>query len=121
MELCGIDPYDGIQGVSLTPVLSDPAVSVREHVLIEEDFPDFLSSVTSTPSKTRTLVTRDTRYTRNSDGHEMMFDKIADREERREITKSDQPRRSEMLERLTDALIASADAARGAPTDPSYA
>ena len=66
-------------------------------------------------------MTRDTRYTRNSDGHEMMFDKIADREERREITKSDQPRRSEMLERLTDALIASADAARGAPTDPSYA
>jgi arylsulfatase A-like enzyme len=121
MELCGIDAYDGIQGVSLNPILSDPVASVRDHILIEEDFPDFLASVTSTPSKTRTLVTRDTRYTRNSDGHEMMFDKIADREERRELASSDRPRRSEMLERLADALIAGADAARGTPTDPSYA
>ena len=50
-----------------------------------------------------------------------MFDKIADREERRELASSDRPRRSEMLERLADALIANADAARGTPTDPSYA
>ena len=121
MDLCGIDAYDGIQGVSLAPILDDPSASVRDHVLIEEDFPDFLASVTSTPSKTRTLVTRDTRYTRNSDGHEMMFDTIADRDERHEIASSDQPRRNEILERLTDALIASADAARGTPTDPSYA
>ena len=120
MELCGIDSYDGIQGVSLAPILKNPSARVRDHVLIEDDFPDFLASRTSTPSKTRTLVTEDVRYTRNSDGHEMMYDKIADREERNELAAADVPRRGQMLELLTDALIASADAARGTPTDPNY-
>ena len=120
MELCGIDPYDGIQGTSLVSILSDATATVRDHVLVEDDFPDFLASRTSTPSKTRTLVTAETRYTRNSDGHETMFDKLADREERKELAALDLPRRGEMLERLTDALIGSADAARGTPLDPRY-
>ena len=50
----------------------------------------------------------------------MMYDKIADREERNELAAADLPRRGQMLELLTDALIASADAARGTPTDPNY-
>lgn len=120
LDLCEIDPYDGIQGVSLVPVLSDPQTTVREHVLIEEDFPDFLASRMSTPAKTRTLVTSDTRYTRNSDGHEMMFDKLEDRLERTELSKNDEPRRQNSLEHLADALIESSDAARGTPIDPNY-
>jgi len=120
MDLCGIEPYDGIQGVSLVPVLNDPQKTVRDHVLIEEDFPDFPASRTSTPSKTRTLVTSDTRYTRNSDRHEMMFDKLADPLERTELSRDDESRRQDSLEQLTDALIKSADAARGTPIDQSY-
>src|SRR5262249_4028891 len=37
LPLAGLEPYHGIQGHSLVPVLTDPAVRVREHVLIEDD------------------------------------------------------------------------------------
>src|SRR5262249_37450551 len=37
LHLAGLEPYHGIQGQSLVPVLTDPAAVVREHVLIEDD------------------------------------------------------------------------------------
>ncbi|MBM35698.1 MAG: sulfatase [Acidimicrobiaceae bacterium] len=120
MELCDIEAYDGIQGVSLVPILNDPHASVRDHVLIEEDFPELLASRMSAPAKTRTLVTKEARYTRNSDGHQMLFDNSEDPLERTELSQTDEPLRQKLMEEMTDAFISSADGARGAPVDPSY-
>jgi len=120
MELCDVEVYDGIQGVSLVPILNDPQASVREHVLVEEDFPELLASRMSAPAKTRTLVTKEARYTRNSDGHQMLFDKLEDPLERTELSRTDEPLRQKLMEEMTDAFISSADGARGAPSDPSY-
>ena len=50
----------------------------------------------------------------------MMFDKLADPLERTELSRDDESRRQDSLEQLTDALIKSADAARGTPIDQSY-
>jgi arylsulfatase A-like enzyme len=55
LDLCGIDEYRGMQGHSLTPLINDPKASVRDHVLIEEDFP-LSEFAPGPPTKNRTLV-----------------------------------------------------------------
>ncbi|MEM7016703.1 MAG: sulfatase-like hydrolase/transferase [Pseudomonadota bacterium] len=115
MDLCQIDSYDGIQGLSLTSILDEPATTVRDHVLIEDDIATITAKLTPIPAKTRTLVTQDYRYTRNSKGEEQLFDLRSDPDEMEDLKKRDLAARGVMLERLADALIEADDAARGAP------
>ena len=117
LELAGQAEFHGMQGTSLTPVLDDPAAAVRDTILIEDDFPDALAELTPTPAKTRTVVTADgTKYTRNSDGDELLFDLAHDPLELTDLSERDSALRAAAIERLTDALIDAADQARGAPT-----
>ena len=121
LDLCGVQGYDGIQGYSLKPVIQDPDTSVRESVLIEDDIAPVVASLTPIPAKTRTLVTNTHRYTRNSKREEQLIDLVADPDERENLVETDAVARAVVIERLTDALIAADDAARGAPVDAGYA
>jgi len=87
-------------------------------VLIEDD----IATITSRPfpAKTRTVITEQYRYTRNSKGEEQLFDLGADPDEMNDLKRVDAPALADMLEHLADALIAADDAARGAPFNRSY-
>ncbi len=121
LEICGIQGYDGIQGYSLNSLIQDPDASVRESVLIEDDIAPVVASLTPIPAKTRTLITDTHRYTRNSKREEQLIDLIADPDECENHAETDAGARALAIERLTDALIAADDAARGAPVDARYA
>ena len=88
---------------------------MREHVLIEHDLAAIAAKLTGIPAKTRTLITRSHRYTRNGKGEEQLFDLRNDPDELHDCKRSDPAVRSAMIELLTDALIAADDGARGAP------
>lgn len=117
LELVGSDGYDGIQGVSLMPLLADPEATVRDHVLIEEDVPDYGLWANAVPAHSRTIVTTDARLTRYSTGEGELYDLVEDRLERHNVadraTHADL--RSEMTGRLVDGLVAAADYARPEP------
>lgn len=115
LDLCEVPPFDGIQGHSLVPVLEDETQSVRDWVLIEDDVAAITAKLTPIPGKTRTLVTEDARYTRNSKGEEQLFDLGDDPHEMSDLKRSAKALRDAMLETLTDALIDADDVARGAP------
>ena len=116
LDLCGVADYDGIQGLSLRPVLENNTRRVRDHVLIEDDIATITAKLTPIPGKTRTVITEQYRYTRNSKGEEQLFDLIADPDEMKDLTTSPHSARAQMMEVLADALIAADDAAKGAPT-----
>jgi arylsulfatase A-like enzyme len=116
LELCGIAGYDGIQGQSLGNILADPAATVRDYVLIEDDIAPITAQLTPIPAKTRTLITAEHRYTRNSKGEEQLFDLRSDPDELSDLKTTDAVTRARLIERLADALIGADDAARGAPT-----
>ena len=118
MDLAGVPAYEGIGGRSLSPVLDDPSETVRDGVLIEDDFPGALTMDILTPVKTRTLVTEDLRLTRHSDGSEQLFDTVADPDEIAPLGRSDPGRRAEMYERLAAAMMEADDLARGMPLHP---
>ena len=120
LELCSLAGYDGIQGKSLTPMLADAAARVRDHVLIEDDVATITAKLTPIPAKTRTVITEQYRYTRNSKGEEQLMDLIADPDEMRDLTAEQHPDRALMMEALADALIAADDAGRGAPTQGGH-
>ncbi len=115
MDLCDLPPYYGIQGESLTTLLDDPSAEVRDAVLIEDDLPDITAELTPLPGKTRTLITREHRYTRNIKGEEQLFDLRNDPDEMHDVKNDDQDARVRMIERLMAALIETDDAVRGAP------
>ena len=119
LDLCGLPGYAGIQGNSLVPILDDPATSVREHVLVEDDAPARLAKVAKFPEKSRTLITPSARYTRLSTGEDQLFDLAADPDETIELSEREPALRAQMIERLADALIAADDDARGAPLIPT--
>jgi arylsulfatase A-like enzyme len=119
LDLCGLPGYAGIQGNSLVPILDDPATSVRDHVLVEDDAPARLAKVAKFPEKSRTLITPGTRYTRLSTGEDQLFDLAADPDETVELSERKPALRAQMIERLADALIAADDDARGAPLIPT--
>ncbi len=77
MDMCRIAPYDGVQGRSLQPLLADDG-PVREYILIEDDIAEITAKLTPIPAKTRTLVTEQHRYTRNSKGEQQLFDLTQD-------------------------------------------
>ncbi len=115
LDLAGLSGYDGVQGSSLRPLLEDPAATVRDHVLIEDDFPHALAELVPTPAKSRTVLADGMKYTRHSTGEDQLFDLVVDPDETTHLGERDPQRRAEMMERLTDALIAADDDARGTP------
>ncbi|MEM7336951.1 MAG: sulfatase-like hydrolase/transferase, partial [Chloroflexota bacterium] len=62
LELAGCQPYVGIQGKSLKPILEDKNAVTRDTVFIEEDLPFDMLGVGQATS-IRTLITQDTRLT----------------------------------------------------------
>ena len=62
LSLAACEPFIGIQGIDLQPVLKEPSTSVRDSVLIEEDLPFDMLGVGQNTSM-RTLITGDARLT----------------------------------------------------------
>lgn len=116
LGICGLDPFDGMQGRSLAPVLDNPSAMVRDHVLVEDDCPPALAAGRLAPEKIRTLVTPELRYTRTSQGGELLFDTVTDHDETTNLANRDPARRAEAVEAMMEALLAADDVARGAPT-----
>jgi len=120
LDLAGIAAYDGIQGQSLSPVLVDPGASVRDSVLVEDDIAPIVSTLTPIPAKTRTVITKTHRYTRNSKGEDQLFDLRGDPDELTDLSgglSADRSTRYQMIEQLADAMINADDAYRGAPSE----
>ncbi|MCZ6773444.1 MAG: sulfatase, partial [Proteobacteria bacterium] len=116
LDLCGVSGYDGIQGISLAPILDDLAASVRDHVLIEDDVPAITAKLTPIPAKTRTLVTNEFRYTRNTKGEQQLFNLVDDPDEMSDLKDTEPSTRANLIEQLADALMEVDDSARGAPS-----
>jgi arylsulfatase A-like enzyme len=62
LHLAALEPYHGMQGHSLVPLLEAPGTTVREHVLIEDDGQRPLKG-TNRPVRLRTLLTPEWRLT----------------------------------------------------------
>ena len=116
LELCELPFYEGIQGETLVPILLGDKKSVRDCVLIEDDIATVTSRLTPIPAKTRTLITKTHRYTRNSKLEEQLFNLDEDPDEFTDLSTEQQSARSAIIEQMMDALIQADDAARGAPT-----
>jgi len=116
MDLCDVPTHDGVQGRSLVPTLDDPATTVRDHILAEDDLREASASRMGIPHRIRTLVTNDGhKFTRYSSGETMLFDLAADPDELSELSHADEAATSNANERLLDAMIQATDDARGAP------
>lgn len=115
LELAGLRGYDGIQGTSLVPILDDPAATVRSELLIEDDYPKALAAHRNTIAKTRTLITEDHKYTRHDSGEDQLYDLASDPDELVHLGAIEPGVRAQLIERLTDAVIDTADDARGTP------
>nr|MCS5628477.1 sulfatase-like hydrolase/transferase [Planctomycetota bacterium] len=113
LELCNLEEYEGMQGVSLLPVLDDPSAGVRDHVYIEDDFPNH-ARVPFLPARTRSLLTDEGRISRYSTGEVEVFDLERDPQELRNLANRPEGRelRSHLGERLADALLDYSDIAR---------
>lgn len=109
LDIAGIEPYWGVQGASLAPVLDDPAVSVRDVVLIEEDLD--LYGRPAGLTRLRTVVTDDARLTVSEGGGGELFDLSADPDELVNLYDDSGAGvlRAEMRERLLETLISTAD------------
>ena len=118
LDLVGVDHHLGVQGVSLEPVLDDPAAQVRDHILIEEDNPDYGLWSNAVPEHSRTIVTADARMTRYSTGESELYDLTSEAGERVNLfddrTHADQ--RHDLGDQLIDALVQAADFARAEAT-----
>lgn len=62
LQLAEREPYNGIQGHSLVPLLDDPDATIRDHVLIEDDGQRLLKG-SNRRIRLRTLMTPDWRLT----------------------------------------------------------
>ena len=116
MDLCEVAPHDGMQGQSLVPIFDDPAETVRDHVLVEDDLRPRTAGALGIPHRIRTIVTDDNhKYTRYSSGETMLFDLAADPDEMEELSNHDAAKTAMANERLLDAMMLATDDARGAP------
>lgn len=113
LDLCGVDGYHGMQGVSLALVLADENARVRDAVLIEDDVD--MSPMPPFPTSIRTLITETHRYSRYDSGEEELFELHTDDDERTNLAPVDRDRTSEHVGRLADAMVAHTDRATGAP------
>ena len=116
LDLCGVDAYHGMQGTTLRPVLDDPTATVRDGVLIEDDFP--LNPIIGVfPLRMRTVVTSTHRYTRDSDGFEMLYDLDADPGELTNLAvgQRDPAARTAAVDTLVDEMTRADDLTRLEP------
>jgi arylsulfatase A-like enzyme len=109
--LAGVEPFWGMQGHDLTPILREPTAQVRDHVLVEEDQLFDLAGL-GQPLRMRTIVTRDTRLTRyagSSKGE--LYDLTTDPDEMHNLDAdpSSAALRATTMEQLADSLIDYAD------------
>ena len=116
LDLCGVSEFQGMQGHSLVPVLDEPSTTVREGVLIEEDFPSEVFRG-PTPARSRTLVCDNARFTRDSNRFETLYDLANDPGELRNLAvdRRHPKLRASMLERLTDEIIEATPSIRTEP------
>lgn len=112
LELAGVEPFSEMQGVSLVAILDDPASAVRDHILVEEDFPLARQSGGRLPLHSRTLVTDRYRTSRYSTGDVEVFDLEDDASELDDLAESHPELRGALSERLADALMTASDLAR---------
>ena len=115
MDLCHVADYDGIQGVSLRPVIEDANASVRDAVLIEDDVPVITSRLTPIPARIRTVLAGEYKYTRNSKGEEQLFNLSQDPDEMQNV-RGDQAALSTMKTIMIDKMMMADDSSRGAPS-----
>jgi len=111
LDLCDVDSFYGSQGVSLCPVLDDPAHEVRDALLIEEDqIRDGLKA--GVQPRMRTLLTKTARITRyqNLDQHDL-YDLENDPQEleNRWDDPTSRQLRQDLGEQLTETMIAAAN------------
>lgn len=113
LDLCGVADFQGMQGHALTPVLADTAATVRDAIYVEEDFPRFDPRAPN-PEHTRTVVTANARYTRDSAGYETLYDLADDPDELSNLAVEgrDPAKRIEMVDALTDLMIETSFTAR---------
>lgn len=118
LDLVGADGYDGVQGLSVAPVLDDPTESVRDYVLIEEDIPSYGLYDNELPTSSRTIVTSGARMTRYSTGEGELYDLAVDPGERHNLfgRSEGSALRHAMTDRLVDALVDASDQARLEPS-----
>ena len=119
LDLTGTTPFEGMQGHSLRPLLDDPAASVRELLVVEEDEP-FDLAMTGGPLRMRTLLTGDARLSiYRGTNHGELFDLTDDPDEltNRFHDPGREVRRGELFERLARELTDLADQG----TMPTYA
>lgn len=119
LDLCGVPEFHGMQGISLVPLLNDATTSVRSHVFIEDDFP-IAEVLPLLPLKIRTVVTDTHRYTRDSNGHESLYDLVADPEELVNLAVHERApsARNQIVSTLVDAMMTADDLTRTGPVSP---
>lgn len=120
LDLCGVETYNGMQGVSLRPLLEDPKATVRDAVLIEDDYP-LHPIVGGLPLRTRSVVTESLRYTRDSDGFELLYNLEGDPDELTNLAvhHRDPVARISALDALVDEMARADDLTRLEPTGMS--
>ena len=98
------------------PLLDDAYASVRDHVLVEDDFP-IAEVLPLLPLKIRTVVTETHRYSRDSGGHESLYDLIADPNElvNLAVDGRDPGARNQMVSTMVDAMMTADDLTRTGP------
>lgn len=116
LYLCGVEAYNGMHASTLRPVLDDPHTTVRDAVLVEDDFP--LNTVVGRlPPRARTINTDTHRYTRDSDGFEMLYDLDTDPDELTNLAvhQCDPAARSATVDVLFDEMTRADDLTRPEP------
>lgn len=116
LTLCGVTPFQGMQGRSLVPLMSGEASSVRDRVLVEDDFPagEIRPQI---PLRTRTVLADRYKFTKDSNGNEMLFDLDADPHELHNLASEgrDPAARALMMEALAESLMEADDMTRLEP------
>lgn len=107
LDLTEYPEFNGMQGISLRPLLEDPSASVRDAVYIEEDMPVDVMRL-GRPYAVRTLLTADARLTIFG-GTEQgeLFDLQNDPDEMNNLfdKPEGQALRTKMMERLARAML----------------
>lgn len=111
LDLAGLEPYNGMQGRTLGPVLAGRSQAHRDHALIEEDA-QAVDLGWQVPPRLRTLVTerhRLTLYDASAQGE--LFDLVDDPLEVRNLWGKESARdvRADLMERLARAQMEMAD------------
>lgn len=105
LNLAGLDSFYGMQGVDASELLTNPSAKIRNQILVEEDQLNDILRV-GTPLRMRTLITESSRFT-VYDGYEgiELFDLTGDPHEMNNLQTSNATLRSEMMQRMTYALM----------------